>query len=231
MALILPKHHFLGNNPYYFPSPSQALDAYDGLLAIGGDLSIKRLLCAYEQGIFPWYSQDQPIAWYHPNPRMIITPQTLKISKSLQKILRSAQFDIKVNNDFLAVIRQCAYIKRQQVDKTEQVTGTWITDDMQKSYLELHKQGYAHSVEVYQNQQLVGGLYGVANPNWGKVFFGESMFSKVNNASKIALVHLLTKMPYGLVDCQVENPHLKSLGAFNISRLDFMQKLNNLKNL
>ena len=212
----IPNHFFLDNNSDHFAYYSQALDELGGLIAIGGDLGGERLLSAYRQGIFPWYSQGQPIMWYHPNPRMVITPNTLKISHSLQKILKQQRFEVRINQNFAQVIGQCASIKRKDQD------GTWITDAMQIAYLQLHQQNKAQSIEVYEQDKLVGGLYGVT---LGQVFFGESMFSIVNNASKIALVHLLTKMPYTLVDCQVENQHLKSLGAFNVSREFFVKQL------
>lgn len=206
----------LSKNSIEFPDIEDALDEHNGLLAIGGDLSTERLLNAYKSGIFPWYSDDSPLAWYSPNPRMVITPKSLKISKSLQKIINQNSFVVQINNDFASVIKACATITRKDE------AGTWITKNMQTAYLKLHKLGFSHSIEVYQNQQLVGGLYGVAI---GRVFFGESMFSHVSNTSKIALVHLLTKMPYDLVDCQVENPHLKKMGAFNLDRQKFLQQI------
>lgn len=212
-------HHFFLDEQSVFPKPAEALDEFDGLIAVGGDLSSHRLLSAYKRGIFPWYNDGEPILWYHPNPRMVINQDSLKISKSLRKIIKQEKFDIKVNQNFPAVIHQCATINRDHQD------GTWITNEMQNAYIKLHYEKYAHCVEVYQHQQLVGGLYGVGI---GRMFFGESMFSKVSNASKVALVYLLKQMPYQFVDCQVENQHLKSLGAFMMSRDEFMKRLKHL---
>ena len=202
-----------------FADVSLALDEPNGLIAIGGELSPARLISAYQQGIFPWYSEGEPVLWYCPNPRMVITPDALHISKSLKKVLHSNQFSIKTNSDFKGVIHYCKSIQRNNQN------GTWIDEDMVHSYSELHAQGIVQSVEVYQHSKLVGGLYGVS---LGKVFFGESMFSLVGNASKIAFVHLVNNMGYELIDCQVESAHLKSLGAFNIKRDVFIQKLQKL---
>ncbi|SMN00932.1 Leucyl/phenylalanyl-tRNA--protein transferase [uncultured Candidatus Thioglobus sp.] len=199
-----------------FPDVEQALNEPNGLIAVGGDLSPERLISAYQQGIFPWYGENEPVLWYCPNPRMVITPEALHISKSLDKTLRSNQFEIKINHDFDSVIRHCKNIKRKEQE------GTWIDENMLHAYSELYAQGVVKSVAVYQNNKLVGGLYGVS---MGKVFFGESMFSLTSNASKIAFVYLLQKLDYELVDCQVENAHLKSLGAFNIERDVFIQQL------
>lgn len=189
----------------------------DGLLAIGGDLSSERLLCAYQQGIFPWFNANEPIAWYSPDPRMVITKDKLKVSKNLNKQLNT--FEVKVNQNFPAVIEACAKIKRNEQD------GTWIHEEMIEAYTQLHQLGFAHSIETYKNNKLVGGLYGVA---LGEVFFGESMFFYENNASKVALVYLLQQMNFKLVDCQIESAHLKSLGAFNLSRTIFLTKLKKL---
>jgi len=217
--IIIPEGFVLRSQNTPFPEVALALEEPNGLIAIGGELSSERLISAYRQGIFPWYSENEPVLWYCPNPRMVITPEALHISKSLGKTLRSNQFEIKINNDFAQVIYQCKSIQRKDQN------GTWIDDDMVRAYTELHALGFAHSIEVYEGAALVGGLYGVA---LGRVFFGESMFSKVNNASKIAFVHLVNKMGYELIDCQVESPHLQSLGAFNIERDAFIQRLNDL---
>lgn len=199
---------------FEFPDVSFA-DA-NGLLAIGGDLSSERLLCAYQKGIFPWFNADEPIAWYSPDPRMVITKNKLKISKSLKK--NCEHFEIKVNHNFTAVIEACAKVKRKE-------DGTWIHQKMIDAYTKLHQYGFAHSIETYKNNELVGGLYGVA---LGGVFFGESMFFYESNASKVALIYLLQNMDFKLVDCQIESEHLKSLGAFNLSRSNFLTKLKKL---
>ncbi len=202
-----------------FPDVSLALDEPNGLIAIGGDLSPERLIRAYQQGIFPWYSENDPVLWYSPNPRMVITPDKLHISKSLAKTLKSKQFKVKIDTHFDSVIHHCRSVVRKAQNST------WIDENMVRAYTQLHKQGVVKSVEVYQNSELVGGLYGVS---MGKVFFGESMFSLVSNASKIAFVHLVQELGYELIDCQVESTHLKSLGAFNIKRDVFIQQLQQL---
>ncbi len=186
---------------------------------MGGELSSERLIEAYKKGIFPWYGENEPVLWYSPNPRMVITPERLHISKSLQKVIKSKKFEIRLNTDFDSVIHHCKTVNR----KDQQ--GTWIDDEMVFAYTKLHHQDVVQSVEVYQDNRLVGGLYGVS---MGSVFFGESMFSLVRDASKVAFVYLLQNMEYQLVDCQVENPHLKSLGAFNIERSAFTQQLEEL---
>jgi len=218
-VINIPEEFILHSPHIPFPDVELALDEPNGLIAIGGNLSTERLLSAYRQGIFPWYSEGEPVLWYSPNPRMVITKDTLHISKSLEKVLRSNRFEVRMNMRFEQVISQCKDIKRKEQDST------WIDNDMVQAYIQLHHQGYAHSIEVYENDQLAGGLYGVAI---GKVFFGESMFSCASNASKVALVYLLKNTDYQLIDCQVENPHLKSLGAFNIERSAFVQQLENL---
>jgi len=218
-VIDIPQDFILHSSTVPFPDIELALEEPNGLIAIGGDLSTKRLLDAYQQGIFPWYSEGEPVLWYSPNPRMVITKETLHVSKSLDKVLRSNRFEVRTNTSFEQVIYQCKNIKRKDQDST------WIDNDMVQAYIQLHHQGHAHSVEVYENSQLAGGLYGVAI---GKVFFGESMFSCASNASKVALVHLLKNTDYQLIDCQVENPHLKSLGAFNIERSAFVQQLREL---
>lgn len=204
-----------------FPHPSQALIEPDGLLAAGGDLSCKQLLHAYRNGIFPWFDDSQPILWWSPNPRLIIQPNDLHISRSLRKTLKKGQFQVTSDTCFNAVMRACAEPRENQ-------DGTWITDEMLDAYTELHEQGYAHSVEAWSNKQLVGGLYGVAI---GKVFFGESMFSRASNASKAAFTLLMTTLKtsgFELVDCQVQTDHLQSLGAHEISRQHFLDLLVDL---
>jgi len=196
-----------------------ALEEPSGLIAIGGDLSTQRLLDAYKQGIFPWYSEQDPILWYSPNPRMVITPDKLHVSKSLRKTLNSNKFQIKVDTDFDQIIHHCKTVERKDQ------TGTWIDQDMVCAYTQLFEQGFVRCIGVYQQSSLVGGLYGVS---LGGVFFGESMFSLVKDSSKIAFVHLLEQMEYSLIDCQVESPHLNSLGAFNIERHAFIQSLKEL---
>lgn len=191
-----------------------------GLLAIGGDLSAKRLLLAYKSGIFPWYNPGEPIIWYSPNPRMVLFPNEIKVSKSMKQLIKSNKFTITFNQNFEEVIYQCKTIKR----KNE--TGTWITNEMESAYINLNKLGYAKSVEVWEQQKLVGGLYGV---DLGTVFCGESMFSLVNNASKFAFIFLVEKLKiegYKLIDCQVYNAHLASLGAKEIPRSEFLKYLN-----
>lgn len=203
------------SNEISFPDVHSADN--NGLLAIGGDLSMERLKLAYRSGIFPWYSEGEPILWYSPDPRMVLFPDELKIAKSMRQIIRSNRFRVTFNQAFEEVIRNCKNIDR----KNQGQDGTWITDDMQESYIELHKDGVAKSVEVWENNDLVGGLYGVSV---GSVFCGESMFSMVSNASKVALVALVqhNEKPYTLIDCQVYNEHLESLGAREISRQGFL---------
>lgn len=201
-----------------FPDAELAEREPNGLLAIGGDLSAPRLINAYRQGIFPWYSEDQPILWWSPDPRTVLYPAQLQVSRSLRKTLRQGRFTASLDRDFGAVIQACA-AARQDAE------GTWITPEMTSSYLGLHEAGLAHSVEVWQGDELVGGLYGIA---LGQVFFGESMFSRMTDASKLALVHLvnhLTAWGFQLIDCQVYSKHLISLGATEISRRAFLQHL------
>ena len=212
----IPSNFWLNKADTPFPNVNLALNEPNGLIAIGGDLSIDRMLLAYENGIFPWYGEGEPILWYSPNPRMVITPDKLHVSKSLKKILHSSQFRVRIDMAFKEVILQCRTVQRPGQ------SGTWIDDEMVKSYCQLHELGYAHSYEVYKNDELVGGLYGVA---LGRVFFGESMFSLVSNASKVAFAHLLQKSKYYLIDCQIENQHLESLGAFKMPRDLFIQQL------
>jgi leucyl/phenylalanyl-tRNA--protein transferase len=195
-----------------FPKPSLADE--DGLLAIGGDLSTDRLLLAYENGIFPWYSEGEPICWYSPHQRFVILPNEVKVSKSMMQVMRSQKFTVTVNSAFDEVILSCAYALRNEQD------GTWIIPEMQKAYINLHQEGFAHSVEVWQDGELVGGLYGILI---GKVFCGESMFSKVSNASKLALIWLCQNLDVNLVDCQLHTEHLESMGAKMISRAEYMR--------
>lgn len=202
-----------------FPPSCEALDSPNGLLAVGGELSAERLLAAYRRGIFPWYEAPQPILWWTPDPRSVLFPDELHISRSLRRTLRADIFRLSVDRQFTGVMRACAEIRREG-------GGTWIDEDMVSAYGELHRLGSAHSIEVLdQAGTLVGGLYGVS---LGRVFFGESMFSRVSNASKVAmvaLVNILRRGSFHLIDCQVENPHLNSLGARSINRLDFEKRL------
>lgn len=198
-----------------FPPIDTALEEPNGLLAAGGDLSPARLLNAYRQGIFPWFDDDQPILWWSPSPRAVIFPGRIYISKSMAKVLRKQEMYTTADLKFDEVIRHCADTDRPGQE------GTWITDDMGDAYSELHRRGFAHSVEVWRDGQLVGGLYGIAI---GKVFFGESMFSLCANASKVAFIHLCQQLQmwgYAVIDCQVSNPHLTSLGAIEIPRQQF----------
>ena len=191
----------------------------EGVVAIGGDLSTERLILAYKNGIFPWYSEGYPITWYSPDPRMVLYPQDIKVSKSMRQLIKKADFKITFNTAFADVIRQCKTIKRNGQE------GTWITEAMQKAYIKLHKKGFAKSVEVWQDGNLVGGLYGI---DLGTIFCGESMFSTVSNASKIAFVwlaHYLEKQNYKLMDCQIYNEHLARMGALEISRKVFLSYL------
>jgi len=201
----------------YFPPVDEA--TYEGILAIGGDLSTERLLLAYRNGIFPWFNEEEPILWWSPPERMVVVPQLYKVSKSIRNLLNRQQFDVTFNQDFRSVIRNCQQITRKGQD------GTWITQDIIDSYTKLHELGHVQSVEVWQNGELVGGLYGV---DLGHVFCGESMFSKVSNASKIAFVTLVQYLKdhnYKLLDCQIHNEYLEQLGAFEISRETFIKVL------
>lgn len=203
-----------------FPDPHTALSDPNGLLAAGGDLSPARLIDAYQRGIFPWYSDDQPILWWSPNPRCVLKPSEVHISRSLKKHIRKTALTLSFNQNFEQVVQYCS---RQNSEE-----GTWITDEMFAAYCELNHLGVAHSVEVWQGQHLVGGLYGLA---MGQCFFGESMFSRATNASKVAFAALcrqLERWQYQLIDCQVENPHLLSLGASCIERSVFLQHLASL---
>lgn len=200
-----------------FPHPRYA-DA-DGLLALGGDLSPQRLLLAYQYGIFPWYSPGEPILWWSPDPRWVLFPEQIRISKTMRQVAQRNLFEIRYDTAFEAVIAACSSMERPGQD------GTWIVPDIQRAYTQLHEYGLAHSVEAWQGDQLVGGLYGVS---LGKVFYGESMFAKVSNASKAAFIHLaqsLQKRNFYLIDCQVHTEHLESLGACSLPREDFLQYL------
>lgn len=198
---------------YIFPPVS---GAEDGIVAVGGDLSVKRLELAYKLGIFPWYNANEPIIWWSPDPRFVLFPEELKISKTMKSVIRKSDFEFTINKNFEQVIENCKSIQREgQKD-------TWINDEMKNAYIELHRKGMAVSVEVWQKNVLVGGLYGV---KIGRIFCGESMFSKVSNASKFGLikyVQILQKEGVRLIDCQVYTPHLESLGAKNISRERFL---------
>ena len=210
---------WLSEDPALFPDIDDALTDPNGLLAVGGDLSEARLIAAYRQGIFPWFDDDQPILWWSPNPRSVIYPNEFKPSKSLRKAIRQNQFKVTFDTCFVDVIRKCAQPRSDD-------SGTWIDSDIQKAYSELHKLGCAHSIECWKDGELVGGLYGIA---MGGVFFGESMFSTQSNASKVAFSALcsqLTTWGFGLIDCQVHNAHLESLGAIEVSREVFLAKLN-----
>lgn len=201
----------------YFPPVSEA--SPEGILAVGGDLSAERLLLAYKNGIFPWFDDDEPILWWSPPERMVVNPREYKVAKSLRNIINRNIFKVTFDTAFEEVITNCQSIKRRGQK------GTWITNSMLEAYLQLHQLGVAKSVEVWQDNQLVGGLYGV---DLGKVFCGESMFSLVSNASKVAFVTLIQKLKdenYHLLDCQVHNNHLEKLGAFEISRENYIKIL------
>ena len=207
----------LSKDKIWFPSPKLADE--DGLLAIGGDLSAQRLLLAYRNGIFPWFSEGDPILWYAPQERFVLFPENLKVSSSMLKILRSGSFRITYDQAFTRVINACANsIRKDQ-------KGTWITDTMKSAYIQLHNLGYAHSVEVWENDLLVGGLYGV---QINHVFCGESMFSNVSNASKAALIALSQNKNFKLIDCQVYTSHLESMGADFICLEEYLVFLNDI---
>ncbi|WP_293983118.1 leucyl/phenylalanyl-tRNA--protein transferase [uncultured Clostridium sp.] len=200
-----------------FPNPE--LSEEDGLLAFGGDLSIDRLLLAYSNGIFPWYNEGEPILWWSPKPRFVLKPDEIKISKSMKKIMKKGEFEVTFNNDFKGVISNCKAMR-------ENNEGTWITDEMKEAYINLFNNGFALSVETYLDGELVGGLYGVVI---GRCYFGESMFSKVSNASKIALITLaerLKELNFEFIDCQVYTPHLESMGAKMVEWDEFKAMLD-----
>lgn len=201
-----------------FPPVDSALSEPDGLLAVGGDLTPERIIAAYQKGIFPWFNPGDPILWWSPNPRTVILPEHFHISRSLNKALKKEIYRVTFDNFFEDVMRACA-APRTYAD------GTWISEDIIEGYTSLHRQGFAHSVEVWQGNQLVGGLYGIA---LGRVFFGESMFSRADNASKFGfahLVHQLREWNFQLIDCQIANDHLFSLGATEIPREEFQKML------
>lgn len=202
----------------HFPPIEAALDDPNGLLAVGGDLSLPRLLNAYRAGIFPWFEESQPILWWSPQPRAVVYPERLYINRSLRKALRRNDFEVSFDQDFAGVLDGCAQLSPKR-------TGTWITDDMRAAYQNLHSAGWAHSVEVWRDKKLIGGLYGVAI---NRMFYGESMFSREANASKIAFVHLcgqLQEWGYPLIDCQVSNDYLESMGAEEMERASFKKYL------
>ena len=209
---------FLLTNDLVFPDVEDALDDPDGLLAIAGDLSAERLILAYKNGIFPWYSEPDPILWWSPNPRAVLFLDELKVSRSLSKSIRNKNFEVWINKDFNDVISHCA-ATRHYAD------GTWITDEMKDAYQRLHQENIAHCVSVYSDNKLVGGLYGIS---LGRFFFGESMFSHTSDASKVALYHLveyLKSHEFLMIDCQVPNSHLESLGSRTIPRMEFTAQL------
>lgn len=197
-----------------FPNPELAEE--DGLLAIEGDLSVERLLLAYQNGIFPWFGDDTPILWYSPHERFVLFPNEVKISKSIRQVLKNNPFKITYNKAFEKVILACAEAKRKEGN------GTWITEEMQSAYTKLHQLGHVHSIEVWENEELVGGLYGVLI---NKVFCGESMFSKKSNASKIALIWLCQNANINIIDCQIHSEHLEKMGARMIEREEFIEYL------
>ena len=204
-----------------FPEVERALAEPNGLLAAGADLSLPRLLEAYRNGIFPWFSHDQPILWWSPDPRMVLFPAELKVSRSLARTLRSTRFEVRADTAFDAVIKGCRQPRRGE-------SGTWITEEMAEAYGTLHRAGFAHSVETWLDGKLVGGLYGVA---LGRAFFGESMFARVSDASKVALVALARQLQhwgFGVIDCQMNTAHLASLGAREIPRAEFTRRLREL---
>ncbi len=205
-----------------FPPLHHALTEPNGLIAIGGDLSPQRILRAYQQGIFPWFSQGDPLLWWSPDPRMVLFPNELNIARSLKKVVNQQLFDIRINTAFEQVMTACANTLRPEQD------GTWIMPEMIKAYTQLHEMGYAHSVEAWQNGQLVGGCYGL---KIGRMFYGESMFHHVSNASKVAFVHLvqwLQQAHVGMIDCQMNTPLLASFGAREIPRTRFIETLESL---
>ena len=204
-----------------FPEVERALAEPNGLLAAGADLSLPRLLEAYRNGIFPWFGHDQPILWWSPDPRMVLFPAELKVSRSLARTLRNARFEVRADTAFDAVIEGCRQPRRGE-------SGTWITEEMTEAYGTMHRAGFAHSVETWLDGKLVGGLYGVA---LGRAFFGESMFARVSDASKVALVALARQLQhwgFGVIDCQMNTAHLASLGAREIPRAEFTRRLREL---
>jgi leucyl/phenylalanyl-tRNA--protein transferase len=215
-----------GNAP--FPPIGRALRSPNGLLAAGGDLSAPRLLEAYRHGIFPWFSPGEPILWWSPDPRMVLIPGEINISRSFAKVLRNTAYEVRCDTAFEQVMRGCAAPRANH--KSGGHHGTWISEDMIAAYCALHELGYAHSVETWMDGKLTGGLYGIAI---GRMFYGESMFSHASNASKLALAHLarqLERWQFGMIDCQMNTPHLASLGAREIPRGEFIARLRELIN-
>jgi leucyl/phenylalanyl-tRNA--protein transferase len=211
--LVPPLSHY----SYTFPNPRFASD--EGLLAYGGDLSSTRILTAYRNGIFPWYSEGDPILWWSPDPRLVLYPENFRLRKSFRRVLRSGRFTVTFDHRFSDVIRYCAAVPR------EGQNGSWILPEMQEAYIRLHEEGYAHSVEVYKEGELVGGLYGLS---MGKAFFGESMFSLVSDASKVAfkaLSDVLGQRGYDFIDCQMRTDHMVGLGAIEVPREQFLYEL------
>ena len=215
----IPENFILKNDNTPFPNVAKALLEPNGLVAVGGRLTSERLIKAYSLGIFPWFNEDEPTLWYSPDPRMILNRELFHKSKNLHKLINSNKFEVRVNTSFNDVINHCRSIQRKDQN------GTWINSEMVIAYKELNRLGICQSIETYENNQLIGGLYGIS---MGKVFFGESMFSIKNNASKVALEFLVNQMDFELIDCQVENEHLKSLGAQNIPREVFINLLSEL---
>lgn len=212
------------DNSLAFPDTSLALEDPNGLLAVGGDLSPERLLCAYQQGIFPWFTDDQPILWWSPSPRMALIPDELHIGRSAKKLTRKRLFSLRVDTAFSAVVEQCSKIPRHGQD------GSWITQEMSAAYNTLYSQGYAHSVEAWKEGRLVGGLYGVAI---GRAFFGESMFSLASGASRVCFITLAKQLQawnYEIVDCQIHTDYLESFGAKEMSRGEFEIRLQGAVN-
>ncbi|MGD2052472.1 MAG: leucyl/phenylalanyl-tRNA--protein transferase [Gammaproteobacteria bacterium] len=207
---------WLEDNDYEFPPVAQALSDPDGLLAAGGSLSPEILLKAYRHGIFPWYSEGQPVLWWSPDPRFVLFPEKLKISRSLKKTLNKKVFGIRQDTAFREVMLNCAKPRKDDA-------GTWITHNMLEAYCRMHELGYAHSIECWHDDELVGGLYGIA---LGEMFFGESMFSKQNDASKVALVYLCNNVKPKLIDVQVYSSHMERMGAEMIPRARFIEYLN-----
>ena len=209
-----------GDPPESFPDLIRGTTEPDGLVAVGGDLTPARLLAAYGRGIFPWYEEGQPVLWWSPDPRAVLLPERIHISRTLRRTLMGKRFQVSVDLAFGAVINACA--------DTRAATGTWITPEMRSAYLALHNLGYAHSIEVWQGSDLAGGLYGIA---LGDVFFGESMFARVTDASKVALargVDVLRERQFALIDCQVASAHIASLGAITMPRARFLGLLTEL---
>ena len=208
----------LDDHDIYFPNPA-LVNSESGLIAMGGDLSLERLWLAYRLGIFPWFNPGEEILWWCPDPRFVLFPEELKVSKSMRKILNSNKFQITENKNFKEVMQACQKIQRSGQE------GTWITDELVDQFCRLHILGVARSVEVWQNEKLVGGFYGL---KIGRVFCGESMFSTVSNASKAGFIHFVThhRKNYDLIDCQVHSNHLESLGAKHIPKLEFLDILN-----